>query len=211
MVAGLGGRGKAVRDQSSGLSWSTRSRLVGVARRLRPLNKPCKPCMNRASRANRALTGGAIASEGIPTLPPARVPLPLLHACQLEVEQRPACSSRSLPLGYSAKAHARCRTGSCAEQNRPFSTSAGRRGPIGSAKPLSSFPRFSGCQVRVLCITAMFPLSTTMQSLIDAWEEAQSSGQWQEPQPEPAYPAAWWLIQLDEEPQELEPPLRWSV
>ncbi|QPN69243.1 hypothetical protein [Synechococcus sp. CBW1108] len=30
-------------------------------------------------------------------------------------------------------------------------------------------------------------------------------------QPEPAYPAAWWLIQLEEEPQELEPPLRWSV
>ena len=57
----------------------------------------------------------------------------------------------------------------------------------------------------------MFPLSTTMQSLIDAWEEAQSSGQWQEPQPEPAYPAAWWLIQLEEEQQELEPPLRWSV
>ena len=82
---------------------------------------------------------------------------------------------------------------------------------IGSAKPLSSFPRFSGCQVRVLCITAMFPLSTTMQSLIDAWEEAQASGQWQEPQPEPAYPAAWWLIQLEEAPQELEPPLRWSV
>jgi hypothetical protein len=26
-----------------------------------------------------------------------------------------------------------------------------------------------------------------------------------------AYPAAWWLIQLEEEPQELEPPLRWSV
>jgi hypothetical protein len=78
-------------------------------------------------------------------------------------------------------------------------------------KTLSSFPRFSGCQVRVLCITAMFPLSTTMQSLIDAWEEAQSSGQWQEPQPEPAYPAAWWLIQLEEEPQEHEPPLRWSV
>ena len=65
--------------------------------------------------------------------------------------------------------------------------------------------------MRVLCITAMFPLSTTMQSLIDAWEEAQVSGQWQEPQSEPAYPAAWWLIQLEEEPQELEPPLRWSV
>ena len=78
-------------------------------------------------------------------------------------------------------------------------------------KTLSSIPRFSGCQVRVLCITAMFPLSTTMQSLIDAWEEAQASGQWQEPQPEPAYPAAWWLIQLEEEPQEPEPPLRWSV
>ena len=78
-------------------------------------------------------------------------------------------------------------------------------------KTLSSFPRFSGCQVRVLCITAMFPLSTTMQSLIDAWEEAQVSGQWQEPQPEPAYPAAWWLIQLEEEPQELELPLRWSA
>ena len=29
--------------------------------------------------------------------------------------------------------------------------------------------------------------------------------------PEPACPAAWWLIQLEEEPQELEPPLRWSV
>ena len=57
----------------------------------------------------------------------------------------------------------------------------------------------------------MFPLSTTMQSLIDAWEEAQVSGQWQEPQPEPTYPAAWWLIQLEEEPQELESPLRWSV
>jgi len=78
-------------------------------------------------------------------------------------------------------------------------------------KTLSSIPRFSGCQVRVLCITAMFPLSTTMLSIIDAWEEAQVSGQWQEPQPEPAYPAAWWLIQLEEEPQELEPPLRWSV
>ena len=59
--------------------------------------------------------------------------------------------------------------------------------------------------------TAMFPLFTTMQSLIDAWEEAQSCGQWQEPQPEPAYPAFWWLIQLEKEPQELEPPKRWSV
>ena len=57
----------------------------------------------------------------------------------------------------------------------------------------------------------MFPLSTTIQSLIDAWEEAQVSCQWQEPQPEPAYQAAWWLIQLEEEQQELEPPLRWSV
>ena len=53
-------------------------------------------------------------------------------------------------------------------------------------------------------------LSTTMQSLIDAWEEVQASGQWQELQPEAAYPVAWWLIQLEEEPQELEPPLRWS-
>ena len=108
-------------------------------------------------------------------------------------------------------ARARCRTGRCAEQNHPFSISSEWRGAIGCAKPLSSFPRFSGSQVRVLCITAMFPLSTTMQSLIDAWEEAQVSGHWQEPQPEPAYPAAWWLIQVGEEPQELEPPLRWSV
>ena len=169
-----------------------------------PAEKPCNP-------GKPGTTYGGTASQGIPPLPPGRVPLTLLPACRLEVEQRAACSSRSLPLGYSAKARARCRTGSCAEQNRPFSTSAGWRGPIGSASPLSSFPRFSGCQVRVLCITAMFPLSTTMQSLIDAWEEAQVSGQWQEPQPEPAYPAAWWLIQLEEEPQELEPPLRWSV
>ena len=57
----------------------------------------------------------------------------------------------------------------------------------------------------------MFPLSTTMQSLIDAWEEAQASGEWVEPAPEPTYPAAWWLIQLEEEPQELELPLRWYV
>ena len=33
----------------------------------------------------------------------------------------------------------------------------------------------------------------------------------QEPQPVAVYPAALWLIQLEEEPQELEPPLRWSV
>ena len=109
-------------------------------------------------------------------------------------------------------ARVRCRTARCAEQDRPdIQHLSWVKGPIGFAKPLSSFPRFSGCQVRVLCITAMFPLSTTMQSLIDAWEEAQASGQWQEPQPEPAYPAAWWLIQLEEEPQELELPLRWSV
>ena len=54
-------------------------------------------------------------------------------------------------------------------------------------------------------------LKEKAQQIIDAWEEAQASGQWQEPQPEPAYPAAWWLIQLEEAPQELEPPLRWSV
>lgn len=170
-----------------------------------PLKKPCNP-------GKPGTTYGGTASQGIPPLPPGRVPLTLLPACRLEVEQRAACSSRSLPLGQSAKARARCRTARCAEQNRPpIHHLSCVEGPIGSAKPLSSFPRFSGCQVRVLCITAMFPLSTTMQSLIDAWEEAQSSGQWQEPQPEPAYPAAWWLIQLEEEPQELELPLRWSV
>jgi hypothetical protein len=82
---------------------------------------------------------------------------------------------------------------------------------IGSAKPLSSISRSAGSQVRVICIPAMFPISTTMQSLIDAWEEAQASGKWVEPAPEPIYPAAWWLIQLGEEPQELDLPLRWSV
>ena len=65
--------------------------------------------------------------------------------------------------------------------------------------------------MRVICIPAMFPISTTMQSLIDAWEEAQASGKWVEPAPEPTYPAAWWLIQLEEEPQELELPLSWSA
>ena len=65
--------------------------------------------------------------------------------------------------------------------------------------------------MRVICIPAMFPISTTMQSLIDAWVEAQASGEWVEPAPEPIYPAAWWLIQLEEEPQELELPLRWDV
>ena len=125
---------------------------------------------------------------------------------------RPACSSRSLPLGHSALARVRCRTARCAEQDRPhIQHLSWVEGCHRLCKTALQFPRFSGCQVRVLCITAMFPLSTTMQSLIDAWEEAQSSGQWQEPQPEPAYPAAWWLIQLEEEPQELEPPLRWSV
>jgi hypothetical protein len=87
------------------------------------------------------------------------------------------------------------------------------RGGVPSALQNRSpvFPRFSGSQVRVICIPAMFPLSTTMQSLIDAWEEAQASGEWIEPAPEPIYPAAWWLIQLEEEPQELELPLRWSA
>jgi hypothetical protein len=48
--------------------------------------------------------------------------------------------------------------------------------PIGSAKPLSSISRSAGSQVRVICIPAMFPISTTMQSLIDAWEEDFSEG-----------------------------------
>ena len=125
---------------------------------------------------------------------------------------RPACSSRSLPLLHSALARVRCRTARCAEQDRPdIQHLSWVKGPIGFAKPLSSFPRFSGSQVRVICIPAMFPISTTMQSRIDAWEEAQASGEWVEPAPEPTCPAAWWLIQLEEEPPELELPLRWSV
>jgi len=56
----------------------------------------------------------------------------------------------------------------------------------------------------------MPPLSRAIAALIEAWEEAQASGQWIEPEPEPIDPDTWWLIQL-EAPQEFEPPLRWAV
>ena len=104
-------------------------------------------CGRLINRANRAPTGGTTSSQGIPPLPPARVPLPLLHACQLEAEQRhglpaPAARSRSgiphWPVSAAAPLGALSRTA------RTFSTSAGWRGAIGSAKPLSSFPASRG-------------------------------------------------------------------
>ena len=165
---GQGSRREQETDQSSGLSCSTRFRLVGVTRRLRPLNKPCKPCINRASRANLGNYRWNSSAPGDSTAPAcsgsiapsARLPAgSRAAACLLQ----PVAPARAFRIGPCTLPQRESRL-----EKPPIQHLSWVEGAISSAKPLSIFPRFSGCQVRVLCITAMFPLSTTMQSLIDA-------------------------------------------
>ena len=64
---------------------------------MRPLNKPCTDRWDNSE-------------PGDSTAPALSGSIALLLACQLEAEQRPVCSSSSLPLGYSAKTRARWET-----------------------------------------------------------------------------------------------------
>ena len=56
--------------------------------------------------------------------------------------------------------------------------------------------------------------SPEQQAVIEGWEEAVATGQWQEPEPvEPLCPGAWWdLIDPGSAAEaDPEPPVRWAV
>ena len=117
-------------DKSSGLSCSTLSRLVGVTRRLPPLNKPCKPCTYRWDNSEPGDSTAPACSSSI--APSARLSAGSRAAACLLQPLAPARAFRKDP----------CPLGNLEQTRQPKNDALARRNQLNLNLP---DPSLQGC------------------------------------------------------------------